>query len=93
MHVLSLIVSARNVLTAGSLAVVVEVALLLLHSYSRLLHHLVDLGHTQFGVHAEEEASGLNGQVVLGPVPQVLHIHVVDGRKRIHTENGNEHRK
>lgn len=91
MHLLSLTVSAHNVLTAGSLAIVVEVALLLLHSYTRLLHHLVDLGHTQFGVLAEEKASGLNGQVVFGPVPQVLQIQVVDGQKRIHAENGNEH--
>ena len=79
-----------KILTAGSFAVVAEVALLWLHGDPRLLPHGVDLRHAEFGVQAEEEASGSNGQVVLSPVPQGLQVLVVDGGEGIHAENRNK---
>lgn len=75
-------------LTAGSFTVVTEIPLLRLHRYPRLIPHGVDLRHAEFGVQSEEEASSPNGQVVLTPVPQVLQVLVVDGRERIHADNG-----
>lgn len=44
---------------------------------SRHLLHLVDLGHAELGVVVEKHASLQDGQVVLGPVPQLPQILVV----------------
>ena len=77
-----------NILTAGSFTIVTEVAFLWLHSYARLVPHLVDLRHAEFRVQTEEETSIKNCQVVLIPVPQILQMLVVDGGERIHAENG-----
>lgn len=76
-----------DILTAGSFTIVAEIALLWLHSYSRLIPHLVDLRHAEFRVQAKKEASVQNGQVVLIPVPQELQVLVVDGGERIHADN------
>lgn len=77
-----------NLLTAGSFAVVTEIALLRLHGDARLVPHLVDLRHAQLGVEVEKQAPVQNGQVVLIPVPQVLQALVVDGGERIHPDDG-----
>lgn len=82
-----------NILTAGSFTVVTEVTLLWLHSYARLVPHVVDLRHAEFGVKTEEETSGPNSQVVLTPVPQILQVLVVDGREGIHADNGRRRRR
>lgn len=78
----------RDLLTAGSFAVVTEIALLWLHGDARLFPHLVDLRHAQLGVEVEKQASVQNGQVVLIPVPQVLQALVVDGGERVHPDDG-----
>lgn len=84
---------ASEILTAGSFAVVAEVALLGLHSYARLLPHLVDLRHAQFRVLTKEETSVQNCQVVLVPVPKILQVLVVDGGERVHSEKLKEIKK
>lgn len=68
-----------NVLTACSFTVVAEITFHWLHGYACLFPHGVDLRHAQFGVQTEEQTTGLNTQVVLIPVPQVLQVLVVDG--------------
>lgn len=78
--------AGSKILTAGSFAIVAEVALLGLPSYARLLPHLVDLRHAQFRILTEEEASIQNCQVVLIPVPKILQVLVVDGGERVHAE-------
>lgn len=75
-------------LTAGSFAVVAKVSLLRLPRHARLVPHLVDLGHAEFGVEAEEETPVDDRQVVLIPVPQILQVLVVDGGERVHADNG-----
>lgn len=44
---------------------------------SRYLLHLSDFRHAQFGVIVEECTTTLNGQVVLGPIPQLTQVLVV----------------
>lgn len=77
---------SSGVLTAGSVPIVAEIVLLKLLSDVRLLPHIVDLRHAEFGVEAEGQPPSPDGQVVLGPVPQVLQALVVNGRKSIHPE-------
>lgn len=63
--------------TAGSVSVVPEVALVEAALDARLLPHLVDLRHAQLWVGPEEQLPRPDGEVVLGPVPQVLELLVV----------------
>lgn len=41
--------------------------------------HFSDFRHAEFGVVVEERAAALNGEVVLGPVPQLAQVLVVQG--------------
>lgn len=87
-HIIDLFLTCRNLLTAGSFAVVTEIALLRLHGDACLVPHLVDLRHAQLRVEVEKQAPIQNGQVVLIPVPQVLQALVVDGGERVHPDDG-----
>lgn len=69
----------RAARTAGSVAVVPELALVKAALDARLLPHLVDLGHAQLRVGSEEQLARLDCEVVLGPVPQILELMVVKG--------------
>lgn len=64
-------------LTAGSVAVLVEVGLIEAALDARLVPHLADLGHAELWVAFEEELSRFYGQVVLIPVPKILELLVV----------------
>lgn len=70
-------------LTAGPVAVIAEVLLLELRADTRLVPHLADLRHAQLGVEVEGESPRFDGQVVLGPVPQVLEVLVIQRREGI----------
>lgn len=71
-------------LTAGSVAVVPEIALIKAAPDARLLPHLADLGHAQLGVGSERQLSCLDGEVVLLPVPKILELLVVDCHEGVH---------
>lgn len=64
-------------LTAGSVAVVSENALIKAALDARLLPHFADLGHAEFWVGSEEQLASLDGEVVLLPVPKILELLVV----------------
>lgn len=65
------------ILTAGSVAVVSEIANIEAALDARLLPHLADLRCAEFWVGSEEQLSRLDGQVMLLPVPKVLELLVV----------------
>lgn len=85
MHALDIAISifvvfrteAHLILTAGSVAVVSEIALIEAALDARLVPHLADLGHAELWVGSEEQLSCLDGEVVLLPVPKVLELLVV----------------
>lgn len=59
--------------------VILEISLL----GSRHFLHFSDFRHAEFGVVVEECAAALNGEVVLGPVPQLAQVLVVQGVKGV----------
>lgn len=67
----------RATLTAGSVAITPEHALLKVALDARLLPHLADLGHAQLWVGSEKQLTRLDGEVVLLPVPKILELLVV----------------
>lgn len=72
------------ILTARSVAIVSEIALIEATLYACLLPHLANLGHAQFWVCSEKQLSCLDGKVVLLPVPKILKLLVVKCREGIH---------
>lgn len=75
-------------LTAGSVAVVPEIALIKAALGARFLPHLANLGHAQLWVGSEKQLSRLDGEVVLLPVPKILELLVVECREGIHAREG-----
>lgn len=57
---------------------------------ARHLLHLVDLGHAEFGVVMEKHASLQDGQLVLGPVPQLPQVLVVQSVEGVISIRGNK---
>lgn len=77
-------------LTAGSVAVVAEIALVEAALDASLLPHLANLGHAQFWVGSEKQLSRLDSEVVLLPVPKILELLVVKRREGIHARGQKE---
>lgn len=71
-------------LTAGSVAVVSEIALIKTALDGRLLPHFADLGHAELWVGSEEQLSCLDGEVMLFPVPKILELLVVNCQEGVH---------
>lgn len=71
----------RWCLTGGlvSVGALSDVILLVALLGSRHFLHFSDFRHAEFGVVVEERAAALNGEVVLGPVPQLTQVLVVQG--------------
>lgn len=71
----------RWCLTGGlvSVGALSDVILLVALLGSRHFFHFSDFRHAEFGVVVEERAAALNGEVVLGPVPQLTQVLVVQG--------------
>lgn len=65
-------------LTAGSVAVVSEIALIKVALDSRLVPHFADLRHAELRVCSEEQLPCFDGEIVLLPVPQILELLVVE---------------
>lgn len=62
-----------------------DVILLVALLGSRHFLHFADFRHAEFGVVVEERAAALNGEVVLGPVPQLAQVLVVQGVEGVET--------
>lgn len=75
------------IFTACTVSIVAEISFQKLLLNSCFLPHFADLGHAEFGVQAEIEFSSINGEIVLGPVPQKLEMLVIQGSKGIHAED------
>lgn len=71
-------------LTAGSVPIIPEDALLKVALDARLIPHLADLGHAQLWVGSEKQLTRLDGEVVLLPVPKILQLLVVKRRESVH---------
>lgn len=82
----------RLALTAGSVSIVSEIALIKAALDARLLPHLADLGHAELRVGAEEELSRPDGEIVLLPVPEVLELVVVERGEGVHAGRQTEGR-
>lgn len=81
----------RWCLTGGlvSVGALSDVILLVALLGSRHFLHFSDFRHAEFGVVVEESAAALNGEVVLGPVPQLTQVLVVQGVEGVKTvKNG-----
>lgn len=74
----------RATLTAGSVPIIPEDALLKVALDARLIPHLADLGHAQLWVGSEKQLTRLDGEVVLLPVPKILQLLVVKRRESVH---------
>lgn len=70
-------------LTAGSVAVVSEIALIKVALDARLVPHFADLRHAELRVGSEKQLSCFDREVVLLPVPKILELLVVDCREGI----------
>lgn len=68
----------------------VDVILLVALLGSRYLLHLSDFRHAKFGVVVEEHTTKLDGQVVLGPIPQLTQVLVVQRMEGIDTKRDRE---
>lgn len=60
-----------------------NVVLLVATLRARYRYHLLDFRHAEFGVVVEEGAAMLDGEVVLGPVPQLAQVLVVQCVERV----------
>lgn len=81
----------RWCLTGGLVSVGAQSDVILLVAFlgSRHFFHFSDFRHAEFGVVVEECAAALNGEVVLGPVPQLAQVLVVQGVEGVITvKNG-----
>lgn len=78
----------RWCLTGGLVSVGAQSDVILLVAFlgSRHFFHFSDFRHAEFGVVVEECAAALNGEVVLGPVPQLTQVLVVQGVEGVITE-------
>lgn len=79
-------------LTAGSVAVVSEIAIIKAALDARLFPHVADLRHAELWVGSEEQLSRFDGEIVLLPVPEVLELLVVERREGVHAEGQEEER-
>lgn len=77
-------------LTAGSVAVVSEIALIEAALDARLVPHVADLGHAELWVGPEGQLSCLDGEVVLLPIPKILELLVVHCHEGIHAAGREE---
>lgn len=73
--------------TGGLVSIGAQSDVILLVSLLGSCHflHFSDFRHAQFGVVVEEGAAALNGEVVLGPVPQLAQVLVVQGVEGVKT--------
>lgn len=71
-------------LTAGSVAVVSEIALIKAALDASLVPHVADLGRAELWVGSEVQLSCFDREVVLLPVPQILKLLVVECREGVH---------
>lgn len=60
-----------------------NVVLLVATLGARYRDHFLDFRHAEFGVVVEERAAALDGEVVLGPVPQLTQVLVVQCVERV----------
>lgn len=67
-----------------------DVILLVALLGSRNLLHLSDFSHAKFGVVVEEHTTMVDGQVVLGPIPQFAQVLVVQS---IEGKGTNRHKR
>lgn len=65
-------------LTAGTVAIVSENALIKAAVDARLVPHAADLRHAELWVGSEEQLSCSDGEIVLLPVPKILELLVVE---------------
>lgn len=65
-----------------------DVVLLIALTGSCYFRHFLDFRHAEFGVVVEEHAATLNGEVVLGPIPKLAQVLVVQGVEGVETEKG-----
>lgn len=79
-------------LTADSVAIVSEIALIKAALDTSLLPHFTDLGHAELGIGSEEQLPCLDSEVVLLPVPEILELLVVICREGVHTGGKKEER-
>lgn len=70
-------------LTAGSVAVVSEVALIKATLDARLVPHAADLRHAELRVGSEKQLPCFDREVVLLPVPKILKLLVVECREGV----------
>lgn len=63
-----------------------DVVLLIALTGSCYFRHFLDFRHAEFGVVVEEHAATLNGEVVLGPIPKLAQVLVVQGVEGVETE-------
>lgn len=68
---------AHLTLTAGSIPVVSEIALIKAALDARFLPHAADLRHAELWVGSKKQLPCFDGQIVLLPVPQILELLVV----------------
>lgn len=68
-----------------SVSALSDVILLVSLLGSRHFLHFSDFRQAEFGVVVEERAAALNGEVVLGPVPQLAQVLVVQGVEGVKT--------
>lgn len=67
-----------------------DVVLLVALLGSRHILHLSDLRHAKLGVVVEEHTTMMDGQVVLGPIPQLMQVLVVQRVEGEDTESDRE---
>lgn len=77
----------RTPLTGGlvSISALSNVILLIALLGSRHFFHFSDFRHAEFGVVVKERATAVDGEVVLGPVPQLTQVLVVQGIEGVKT--------